>query len=89
MSDREIMDSKGFGKKQSIIKPEFHHMFRPKVKLDTEFKRYMPNQKWHRYVSFIKSGIRILGYVLIPYSLPIAAGVLIFSELIGIIEELV
>jgi hypothetical protein len=26
---------------------------------------------------------------LIPYSLPIAAGVLIFSELIGIIEELV
>jgi hypothetical protein len=27
MSDREIMDSKGFGKKQSIIKPEFHHMF--------------------------------------------------------------
>jgi hypothetical protein len=49
----------------------------------------MPNQKWHQIVSFIKSGVRILGYVLIPYSLPIAAGVLIFSELIGIIEELV
>jgi hypothetical protein len=52
MSDREIMDSKGFGKKQSIIKPEFHHMFGPKVKLDTEFKRYMPNQKWHSYYEF-------------------------------------
>jgi hypothetical protein len=50
---------------------------------------HMPNQKWHQIVSFIKSGVRILGYVLIPYSLPIAAGVLIFSELIGIIEELV
>ena len=51
--------------------------------------KHMPNQKWHQIVSFIKSGVRILGYVLIPYSLPIAAGVLIFSELIGIIEELV
>ena len=50
---------------------------------------HMPNQKWHKIVSFIKSGVRILGYLLIPYSLPIAAGVLIFSEIIGIIEELV
>ena len=89
MSDREIMDSKGFGKKQSIIKPEFHHMFGPKVKLDTEFKRYMPNQKWHRYVSFIKSGVRILGYALLPFNLVAATFVLIFSELIGIVEELV
>jgi hypothetical protein len=51
--------------------------------------KHMPNQKWHQIVSFIKSGVRILGYVLIPYSLPIAAGVLIFSELIELIEELV
>jgi len=51
--------------------------------------KHMPNQKWHKIVSFIKSGVRILGYLLIPYSLPIAAGVLIFSEIIGIIEELV
>ena len=55
-----------------------------KVKLDK-----IPDPKKHQIISFIKSGVRILGYVLIPYSLPIAAGVLIFSELIGIIEELV
>ena len=49
----------------------------------------MPNQKRHKIISFIKSGVRIVGYLLILYSLPIAVGVLIFSELIGIIEELV
>jgi hypothetical protein len=51
--------------------------------------KHMPNQKWHKYVSFIKSGVRILGYGLLIVNLPIAVGVLIFSELIGIIEELV
>jgi hypothetical protein len=49
----------------------------------------MPDQKWHRIVSFIKSGVRIIGYVAIPLDLVAAAVVLIFSEVIGIIEELV
>ena len=49
----------------------------------------MPNQKWHQIVSFIKSGIRIIGYVLIPFDLVIAASVLVVSEIIGIVEELV
>ena len=49
----------------------------------------MPNQKWHQIISFIKSGIRIVGYVLIPFDLVIAASVLVFSEIIGIVEELV
>ena len=49
----------------------------------------MPNQKWHQIVSFIKSGVRIVGYILIPYDLVISASVLVFSEVIGIIEELV
>ena len=49
----------------------------------------MPDQKWHRYVSFIKSGVRIIGYGIIPFNLVIAASVLILSEIIGIIEELV
>ena len=49
----------------------------------------MPNQKWHQIVSFIKSGVRIVGYILIPYDLVIAASVLVFSEVIGIVEELV
>ena len=50
---------------------------------------HMPNQKWHKYVSFIKSGIRILGYSFIPFNLATATIILIFSEVIGIIEEMV
>ena len=49
----------------------------------------MPDQKLHQAISFIKSGIRIVGYGLLLYNVPIAVGVLIFSEAIGIIEELV
>ena len=49
----------------------------------------MPNQKWHQIISFIKSGIRIIGYILIPFDLVVAASVLVFSEIIGIVEELV
>jgi len=58
---------------------------------DTKTKNIdkMPDQKWHQIISFIKSGIRIAGYGLLFYSVPIAAGVLILSEIIGIIEELV
>ena len=59
------------------------------IKKDRENLEYMPNQKWHQIVSFIKSGFRLAGYGLLLYSVPIAVGVLIFSELIGIIEELV
>jgi hypothetical protein len=50
---------------------------------------HMPNQKWHKYISFIKSGIRILGYSFIPFNLAISTIILIFSEVIGIIEEMV
>ena len=49
----------------------------------------MPNQKWHRRISFLKSGIRIVGYVFIPFNLITAAALLIVSEVVGIIEELV
>ena len=76
--------------KKSIHNPELYNQTSgKKVKFDTEFTTYMPNQKWHRYISFIKSGVRILGYGLLIINLPIAVGVLIFSEVIGIIEELV
>ena len=59
------------------------------IQRERENLEHMPNQKWHQIVSFIKSGIRLAGYGLLLYSVPIAVGVLIFSELIGIIEELV
>jgi hypothetical protein len=48
-----------------------------------------PDAKKHQIVSFIKSGIRILGYILIPFNLFWAAGILVLSEVVGIIEELV
>jgi len=49
----------------------------------------MPNQKWHQIISFIKSGVRIVGYCFIPYNLIVATTLLVVSELIGIIEEIV
>ena len=54
-----------------------------------EEQKHMPNQKWHKIMSFIKSSIRITGYVLVPFDLVTAAIVLIFSEIVGILEELV
>jgi len=79
-------------KKNSIINPELYNKIKGKeMKYDTKIKdfKHMPNQKWHKIISFIKSGIRIVGYGFIPFNLTIACGVLIFSEVIGIIEEMV
>jgi len=48
-----------------------------------------PDPVWHQYVSFIKSGVRIAGYVILPFDIIIAAGILVVSEVLGIVEELV
>ncbi len=60
---------------------------------DTKFTpenelRY-PDPDKHQIVSFIKSGIRIAGYIFLPFNLVIATILLILSEVVGIIEELV
>jgi hypothetical protein len=73
MSDREIMDAK-----YGVSNP-------PKIKNIDQ----MPDQKWHRRISFIKSGIRIIGYGFIPFNLITATALLVVSEAVGIIEELV
>ena len=52
-------------------------------------KQDLPDAYWHQRISFIKSAIRLAGYGLLLYSVPIAVGVLILSEAIGINEELV
>jgi hypothetical protein len=49
----------------------------------------MPDQRKHQIVSFIKSGVRIVGYCLLPIDMMSAAIVLVVSELIGIVEEMV
>ena len=48
-----------------------------------------PDARLHQQISFIKSTIRIIGYCLIPFNIIAASAVLVFSELLGIVEELV
>ena len=48
-----------------------------------------PDAQLHQIVSFIKSGVRILGYAFIPFNLIAATVVLVVSEVVGILEELV
>jgi len=59
-----------------------------KLKKEADLEK-LPDPRKHQIISFIKSGIRILGYILIPFNIPLAAGVLVASEVVGIIEELV
>ena len=56
---------------------------------DLTNEQKLPDARKHQIISFIKSGVRILGYALLPFDLGWAVGVLIFSEVIGIVEELV
>jgi len=48
-----------------------------------------PNAKRHLQISLFKSIIRIVGYILLVVDIEIAVSVLVASEVIGIIEELV
>ena len=49
----------------------------------------LPDPRLHQIISFIKSGVRILGYLFIPFNIGVAVTLLIVSEAVGIIEELV
>jgi len=92
MSDREIMDAKFAGLKYNRIikeKPQVEHLFGKDILKNMLKYKHQPDAYKHQIISFIKSGIRIIGYGLLIVNVPIAVGVLIFSELIGIIEELV
>lgn len=80
MSDREIMEAKGYGKR---TRDSWEYS-------DTQIKKQeLPDARKHQIISFVKSGVRILGYGLLVVNFPIAVGVLILSEVIGIVEELV
>ena len=80
MSSREIQEAKGFGNR-SKIQERLNE-------IGKEMTGY-PDAKKHQIVSFVKSGIRIVGYCLIPFNLFAAALVLVLSEVVGIMEELV
>jgi hypothetical protein len=49
----------------------------------------LPDPKKHQLISFVKSGIRILGYIFIPFDLGAAVTLLVVSEAVGILEEMV
>jgi len=78
---------------RSVKKQMFEEMpinFDPKqTRVKIKNINQMPDQKWHRIISFIKSGIRILGYCFIPFNLLMATFFLLVSEVVGVIEELV
>jgi hypothetical protein len=113
MSDREIMNAKGYKKSPEVSKEQIDGLVNqsPKneftsilpLKDKTVDKRVdkivkqlaganikeLPDAYLHQKISFIKSGIRILGYIFLPFNLVFATILLILSEVIGIIEELV
>ena len=49
----------------------------------------LPDPKKHQIISFVKSGVRILGYIFIPFNIGVAVTLLIVSEAVGIVEEMV
>ena len=56
---------------------------------DHRKKQELPDAKKHQMISFIKSGIRIIGYMFLPFNIGVAVTLLIVSEAVGILEELV
>ena len=69
--------------------PENYQLATNKLGLFRQQPVNYPDARKHQIISFIKSAIRIVGYFFIPFDLTVAAGVLIGSELVGILEELV
>ena len=83
--EKELYDveSRRMTEEQYLANRRHQSRFTPKEPLN------YPDAKKHQIVSFIKSGIRILGYCFIPFSLVVSPILLILSEIVGIIEELV
>lgn len=54
-----------------------------------EKNQQLPDAYKHQLISFVKSGIRIIGYIFLPFDIIIATAILVLSEVVGIVEELV
>ena len=52
-------------------------------------KQELPDARKHQIISYVKSGVRIIGYVFLPFNIGVAVTLLVVSEAVGIIEELV
>ena len=86
MSDREIMNSK---RADNNTPPSNTSKLMDYLSSRNADMHKIPDPHLHQLISFIKSGVRIVGYALIPFNLVWATVLLILSEVIGIIEELV
>lgn len=52
-------------------------------------KIFMDKKLTHKNISFLKSVLRIIGYVFCLVWLPFGLGILVGAELLGIVEEIV
>jgi len=66
-----------------------HEINTPEDEKEIEMLAYYPDPDKHQKISFLKSAVRIIGYCFIPFHLWAAAIILIVSEILGFIEELV
>lgn len=49
---------------------------------------YTSNSKKHKMISYVKSGLRIIGYSFLPINLGIAMILLIISEIVSIFQNI-
>ena len=92
MKDKEIKHDKSYwdlDRNGRVLSMSDRKIMDTKYPKKNNMKQQLPDARKHQIISFIKSGIRILGYALIPFSLVTATIILILSEIVGIIEELV
>jgi hypothetical protein len=62
-----------------------------KSKIPNPFDKvqHHPDARKHQIISFVKSGIRLIGYGALLYNIETAVYILVLSEVIGIVEEVV
>lgn len=87
-TEKEVLEELFDRESRRVTNEEYHFNRKNSYNPKKEAVNY-PDARKHQIVSFIKSGIRILGYCFIPFNLVISAILLILSEIVGIIEELV
>lgn len=87
-TEKEIMSSLMDRESRRVNRVEYL-LEQEAQKTSPELPMNYPDAKKHQLVSFVKSAIRIVGYIFIPINLVISAGFLILAEIVGVIEELV
>ena len=77
------------GPQKIIIDPEKLIKVEPRMIREDFREPKHPDPKMHQNISFLKSTVRLTGYGALVYNIGLGVFILIISEIIGIIEELV